>query len=343
MHRVGTSCVRVLRASAPTGARFNSTDAAKPLPIRRRVPLERLGDIVIPSAQEIRSLRTRQYKADISYLKNAPARSLAGRLTQFGAGKDAQSSEPDQQAPKTLKAPPQAITISQERVAALTAKRREARLSRQAGQSRITPRAPRKAAQPGITNESTLESASVVAEERLKSALASAAKRREDRLRREKRQQQGASSSKQLTRRPNPVGTTAVQVNDDFDDNLIAPNESDKPDYLPEFLGPEPISPHLLETLDFTVKPRTVDLVAKGGEIILPSYRASPFLGGDYAPYIGLKQEDYSRSLEELGAVKLAQFTLAHQPDVSIQQRKHALDIVSQSVSPAARQVAKAS
>ncbi|CAA7264801.1 unnamed protein product [Cyclocybe aegerita] len=342
MHRVGTSSVRVLRASVPTGTRFNSTDSAKPPPIRRRVPLERLGDIVIPSAQEIRSLRTRQYKADISYLKNAPARSLAGRLTQLGAGKDAQSSEPDQRASQTQKIPPQAIAVSRERVAALTAKRREARLSRQAGQSRIAPRAPRKAAQPGATSESTAESTSIGAEERLKNALASAAKRREDRLRREKRQQQGASS-KQLARRPRRVEAAAVQVNDDFDDNLIKPNESDEPDYLPEFLGPEPISPHLLETLNSTVKPRTVDLVAKGGEIILPLYRASPFLGGDYSPYVGLKQEDYSQSLEELGAVKLAQLTLAHQPDVSIQQRRHALDIVSLSVTPAGRQVAKAS
>ncbi|KDR85698.1 hypothetical protein GALMADRAFT_261384 [Galerina marginata CBS 339.88] len=121
MQRVG-SARPALISSASKLCRYSTENAPQP----PRLLVKEWGGIVIPSREEIQEKAARRkaetqkptHTTDISYLKNASERSLAGRLARAEANS----------IPK-----PAVSTLSQEEIQALTKKRREARLARETG------------------------------------------------------------------------------------------------------------------------------------------------------------------------------------------------------------------
>ncbi|KAF8910102.1 hypothetical protein CPB84DRAFT_1354080 [Gymnopilus junonius] len=159
---------------------------------------------------------------------------------------------------------------------------------------------------------------------------ASIAKRKEQRLRRERQRAEDNPNDYSLEKRerkrrgPN-LRKSAVASASEEEEFDISPGEDDK--ILPEFTGPEPISATLSELIGYIRPSTAVSNLSKSGDY---SDYISPYLKFDTPP-------------DELHPVHLAQLTLSRRAGLSLPQRKHAIDVITQAFQPrSSRSTAKA-
>ncbi|KAF8971688.1 hypothetical protein BDZ97DRAFT_1752958 [Flammula alnicola] len=282
MQRVG--CPRpALISLTSKGVRYSSSIP----PVKPRKPVVEYGGVVIPSAQEIRALKskTKPYKTDISYLKFESNQSLAARLARptldlslarENAAATGSPTSDSAQTPKEPEKPTPTPTFSLED---LTRQRREARLQREADRAAWKAKeAAWKAEKEAREREKThaairdfrpltninntpslitqlseaVESHAYIA----KLASESATKRREARLQREV---EGLSSDQRNVstgrRSRGPSSSTRKrkdaksQQEEDESLELQLNQESDSRGFEPEFKGPEKISDTLIEVV----------------------------------------------------------------------------------------------
>ncbi|KAF8167384.1 hypothetical protein B0H34DRAFT_792113 [Crassisporium funariophilum] len=175
---------------------------------------------------------------------------------------------------------------------------------------------------------------------------ASALKRRADRLRREKAGSKSGTSVSQTARRTEPRQTMKqrmAQMPDSIDleekiDESELNGASDEELHEQSAISPPPLSsgpeaPTNLEELFGRVHHApALSIATSSTTYSVPPQLVSSFIKGDYSKYVTQDGADYATPPRELGPVKRAQVALSHRFDYSIPQRKHAIDIIQQSV-----------
>ncbi|KAF4612226.1 hypothetical protein D9613_004231 [Agrocybe pediades] len=199
---------------------------------------------------------------------------------------------------------PETHPLSAEGLAAdSAAKRREERLRRQAQELRM------KRGEEGVPSKDN--------------ARDSVAKRKAARLQRLEAGRDEAPERRRSknTRQPSleSVSTGGQDLEDPFD------IDEDTEAYVgPAFTGPEPISSTLLEIFQPSV-------MASLNPIALDSKKIAARGGEEYTQYVQQFDRLYATPPNQLGPFNVAKRVLAHRPDVSRPQRKHALDIIAAS------------
>lgn len=98
----------------------------------------------------------------------------------------------------------------------------------------------------------------------------------------------------------------------------------------PEYYHPEPPSSNLLEHFGPSISAKNVTVVAQDGTAIqIPVSKIDSFHKGSYARYVCASKEDYTTPPNTLGAVKVAERALSHQPHYNLTARDRTLEIVA--------------
>ncbi|PPR01938.1 hypothetical protein CVT24_001277 [Panaeolus cyanescens] len=303
--------------------------------------MERLGNVVIPSREEILKKSGRGgYVPDLTYLKEAPGTSLASKLLRSATGE----SESPPTATKIEPAP------SQERLRELAAQRRKERLSRSLDplSTRINDNAAKLQAAASLSREVIFKAGVSVLPPKEYQRVAKSS----DRLRKEresrnpkakspkpqhknqaKAQTKPASERKPVSKQqevlqPEEEGETVALDYDGFEEGTSC---------LPNLPGPQAVSRTLHDIFQTNpAQPKPV-LATAAGKYPVPQGLVSSFVKRNYVDYVPLTNQDFAQTPKQLGPVKEAQVILSHNPHYPISHRKHTLNIIENAVSTQGR------
>lgn len=239
---------------------------------------------------------------------------------------------------RLARTPDQSPPLKSQEIAALTAKRREERISR------ATDYIPVKS-QSEFEKMDAFKSSDGNAQAPLQSRDRPLYRRPPQPVRFDQRPSQQQYPSSGFSKRPRtrqsgprpPVrrptrDTTPSTYDHGIDESVFQPGG-----HLPQFSGPELPSSNLLESFGPTLGTKDFTVVAQSGTSFKTSLsKVYSFYKGDYTRYVGTSSERYSSSPDALGAVKLAERTLAHQRQYNLSERQRMLELVAQASQPAA-------
>jgi len=124
------------------------------------------------------------------------------------------------------------------------------------------------------------------------------------------------------TQGPNSDAILSQQIEDGIDEAVFQAGHE------PDLKCPEPPSSNLLEHFGPSFSAKDLTVVSQSGPAFkIPVSKIDSFHNASYARYVG--DSDYTTPPNTLGAVKVAERTLSHQPHYNLSARDWTLEIVA--------------